>query len=217
MVEPKLEVPAELRDLVEKTIDQAEKAFGMFFDAANKSMTSIPTPGTRDFQTGAHLHRTEHEGGVRTCAKAGSCHRSSASHANSIGIFEESVYQCRRTYADRSPARSYLPQRMRRKPILVRDARRVRAACERFNSPAIYVALLILFGVIQARFSKKGADMAKKKKSVRRAWTPSDVRELKSLAKKKVGVAKISKALKRTVGATAVKAHQLGVSLDTRG
>ena len=54
--------------------------------------------------------------------------------------------------------------------------------------------------------------MAKaKKKTVRRAWTASDVRELKSLAKKKVGVAKISKALKRTVGATAVKAHQLGV------
>jgi hypothetical protein len=82
--------------------------------------------------------------------------------------------------------------------------------------------LLILFGVIKARFVKRGAVMAKKKKSVkkksvRRAWTPSDVRELKSLAKKKAGVAKISKALKRTVGATAVKAHQLGVSLDTRG
>ena len=46
MMEPKLEVPAELRDLVEKTIDQAEKAFGMFFDAANKSVTSIPAPGT---------------------------------------------------------------------------------------------------------------------------------------------------------------------------
>ena len=46
MIEPKLEVPAELRDLAEKTIDQAEKAFGMFFDAANKSMTSIPGPGT---------------------------------------------------------------------------------------------------------------------------------------------------------------------------
>jgi hypothetical protein len=56
-----------------------------------------------------------------------------------------------------------------------------------------------------------------KKKSVRRAWTSADVRELKSLARKKVGVAGISKALKRTVGATAVKAHQLGVSLDTRG
>ena len=53
--------------------------------------------------------------------------------------------------------------------------------------------------------------MAKKKKSVRRAWTPSDVRELKSLAKKKVGVAKISKALKRTVGATAVKAFESSV------
>src|SRR6202049_3909997 len=46
MIEPKLEVPAELRDLAEKTIEQAEKAFGMFFDAANKSIASIPSPGT---------------------------------------------------------------------------------------------------------------------------------------------------------------------------
>jgi hypothetical protein len=59
---------------------------------------------------------------------------------------------------------------------------------------------------------KKGTDMPKKK-VVRRGWTATDLRELKSLAKKKAGVAKISKALKRTVGATAVKAHQLGVSL----
>jgi hypothetical protein len=58
---------------------------------------------------------------------------------------------------------------------------------------------------------------AAKKATVRRAWTPSDVRELKSLAKKKAGVAGIAKALKRTAGAIAVKAHQLGVSLDTRG
>ena len=34
MSEPKLEVPAELRDMAEKTIDQAERAFGMFFEAA---------------------------------------------------------------------------------------------------------------------------------------------------------------------------------------
>jgi phasin len=46
MIEPKLEVPAELRELAEKTIDQAEKAFGMFFDAAGKSMASVPSPGT---------------------------------------------------------------------------------------------------------------------------------------------------------------------------
>jgi hypothetical protein len=59
--------------------------------------------------------------------------------------------------------------------------------------------------------------MAKTKKIARRAWTSTEVRELKSLAKKRIGVAKISKALKRTIGATAVKAHQLGVSLDTRG
>jgi phasin len=46
MFEPKLEVPAELRDLAEKTIDQAEKAFGMFFDAANKSVAAVSSPGT---------------------------------------------------------------------------------------------------------------------------------------------------------------------------
>jgi phasin len=45
MVEPKLEVPAELREMAEKTIDQAEKAFGLFFDAASKSIGSIPNPG----------------------------------------------------------------------------------------------------------------------------------------------------------------------------
>jgi len=64
---------------------------------------------------------------------------------------------------------------------------------------------------------KRGTEMARKKKVVRRAWTAMDVRELKSLAKKRTGVAKISKALKRTIGATAAKAHQLGVSLDSRG
>lgn len=63
---------------------------------------------------------------------------------------------------------------------------------------------------------KNGTEMAKKKKVTRRAWTATDVRELKSLAQKRTGVAKISKALKRTIGATAAKAHQLGVSLDTR-
>jgi hypothetical protein len=71
--------------------------------------------------------------------------------------------------------------------------------------------------VIEGRLTKKELGMPIKKTVVRRAWTSSDVRELKSLAKKKTGVAKISKALKRTIGATAVKAHQLGVSLDTRG
>ena len=59
--------------------------------------------------------------------------------------------------------------------------------------------------------------MPTKKKAVRRSWTSSDVREMKTLARKKVGVAKISKALKRTIGATTVKAHQLGISLSMRG
>ena len=57
--------------------------------------------------------------------------------------------------------------------------------------------------------------MAKKKKIVR-PWTATDLHKLKGLAKKRVGVEKIARALKRTVGATAVKASSLGISLDTR-
>jgi hypothetical protein len=57
--------------------------------------------------------------------------------------------------------------------------------------------------------------LAKNKKTVRR-WTKDDVKTLKSLAKQKAGVKKIAKALKRTPGATMVKASLLGVSLDMR-
>lgn len=59
--------------------------------------------------------------------------------------------------------------------------------------------------------------MAKKKVVARRAWTATEIHKLKGLAKKKAGVDKIARALKRSVGATAIKASSLGVSLDTRG
>jgi hypothetical protein len=59
--------------------------------------------------------------------------------------------------------------------------------------------------------------MAKAKKAVRRAWTKDDVRQMKTLAKTKTGVAKIAKALKRTPAATAAMATKLGVSLSMRG
>jgi hypothetical protein len=59
--------------------------------------------------------------------------------------------------------------------------------------------------------------MAKKKTTARRAWTSTDVRQMKSLAKKKIGAERIARTLKRTVGGTKMKASSLGVSLDTRG
>jgi hypothetical protein len=43
------------------------------------------------------------------------------------------------------------------------------------------------------------------------------VRTLKTMAKAKAGVNKISKALKRTNAATMARASMLSVSLDTRG
>ena len=46
MSQSKFEVPAEVRNMAEKAIEQAEKAFSMFLDAANKSLASIPLPTT---------------------------------------------------------------------------------------------------------------------------------------------------------------------------
>ena len=55
-----------------------------------------------------------------------------------------------------------------------------------------------------------------KKRRARRAWTKEDVRTLKSMAKAKSGVKRIAKTLKRTPGATSVKATSLGISLSMK-
>ena len=57
--------------------------------------------------------------------------------------------------------------------------------------------------------------MAKAKKK-RRAWTASEVRELKGMARKKTPAGQIAKKLKRTEGATRQKAFSIGLSLDSR-
>jgi hypothetical protein len=57
--------------------------------------------------------------------------------------------------------------------------------------------------------------MAKRTKK-RRAWTSVEVRELKTMAKRKTPASKIAKKLKRTEGATRQKAFSIGLSLDSR-
>jgi hypothetical protein len=57
--------------------------------------------------------------------------------------------------------------------------------------------------------------MAKKAKK-RRAWTAVELRELKSMARKKTPAGKIAKKLKRSEGATRQKAFSIGLSLDSR-
>jgi hypothetical protein len=55
-----------------------------------------------------------------------------------------------------------------------------------------------------------------KKAVKRRAWTSTDLKTLRSLAKKKTHAGRIAKSLKRTEGATRQKAFSLGLSLDAR-
>ena len=50
----------------------------------------------------------------------------------------------------------------------------------------------------------------------RRAWTSVQVRELKSMARKKTPASRIAKKLKRSEGATRQKAFSMGLSLDSR-
>jgi hypothetical protein len=42
----KLEVPAQIREVAEKTIDQAERGFSAFIEAATKSVSMMPNPTT---------------------------------------------------------------------------------------------------------------------------------------------------------------------------
>jgi hypothetical protein len=57
--------------------------------------------------------------------------------------------------------------------------------------------------------------MAKRKKR-RRAWTSSELRELKTMARKKSRASQIAKKMRRTEGATRQKAFSIGLSLDSR-
>ena len=54
------------------------------------------------------------------------------------------------------------------------------------------------------------------RKTKRREWTKTDVRELKTFAREKTPARKIARSLKRTEGATRQKAFSLGLSLDSR-
>ena len=51
------------------------------------------------------------------------------------------------------------------------------------------------FELIPKLSDEKRAELAKKKKSVRREWTKDDLKTLKLLAKQKTGVTKIAKKL----------------------
>jgi hypothetical protein len=55
--------------------------------------------------------------------------------------------------------------------------------------------------------------LAKKKKAIRREWTPAELRTLKKHSKERTPVAKIAKEMKRTEGALRQKAIVLGIGL----
>lgn len=55
--------------------------------------------------------------------------------------------------------------------------------------------------------------MAKAKKIVRREYTKDDVKMLKAHSKAKTPIVKVSRQMKRSVGALRAKAHQLGIGL----
>jgi phasin len=42
----KMEVPAQIKEVAEKTIDQAERGFNAFIEAAHKSVSMVPNPAT---------------------------------------------------------------------------------------------------------------------------------------------------------------------------
>lgn len=53
----------------------------------------------------------------------------------------------------------------------------------------------------------------KTKKPTRREWTAADLKALKGHSKQRTPLLKVSKEMKRTIGALRVKASQLGLGL----
>jgi hypothetical protein len=78
-------------------------------------------------------------------------------------------------------------------------------------------AFLLINLAIQTPALIQGVLIRMKNGKKRRSWTTTDVRELKTLARRKAPAKKIAKALKRSEGATRQKAFSIGLSLDSRG
>lgn len=57
--------------------------------------------------------------------------------------------------------------------------------------------------------------MAKSKRLEQHAWTESEIRRLKSLAKKKLHAADVARSLRRSLDSTKKKASRLGIPLGT--
>jgi hypothetical protein len=51
------------------------------------------------------------------------------------------------------------------------------------------------------------------KRTIKRTWEPADLKALKAHSKNKTPVKKISREMKRTIGALRWKAHQIGIGL----
>ena len=74
----------------------------------------------------------------------------------------------------------------------------------------------LFFGLTFSYKHRRLMEIRMKNGSKRRAWTSVQVRELKTMARKKTPAGRIAKKLKRTEGATRQKAFSMGLSLDTR-
>ena len=129
MIEPKLEVPTELRDLAEKTIDQAEKAFGMFFDAANKSVTSISSPGTQISKQALSFTEQNMKAAFEHARKL--VHATDLQQAMQIQseFLKKSVHQRRRSHAADHGRRHVCRQGCDESQILKMHVRSPGAAC----------------------------------------------------------------------------------------
>jgi hypothetical protein len=81
---------------------------------------------------------------------------------------------------------------------------------------AIDIRGAFLFIGIELQARRSSMENRMKNGSKRRAWISIQIRELKTLARKKTPAARIAKRLKRTEGATRQKAFSLGLSLASR-
>ena len=87
----KMEIPAQIKEVAEKTIDQAERGFNAFIEAANKSVSMVPNPATDMSLKVLSLTDQNMKAAFDHAKEAASCERPARSNAASSRISESTV------------------------------------------------------------------------------------------------------------------------------
>jgi hypothetical protein len=90
----KMEVPAQVREFAEKSVDQAEKAISSFMESASKSVALNSGTNDRRRKAGTFNNRGKFKSVVRTCKEVDASEGYCRGNAASVRIRPKPIWSC---------------------------------------------------------------------------------------------------------------------------